>query len=122
MIKIVFEKDVGRNSHVVVKVIFKRLPGKNEEKDCDIRILTAMSVEQDAILMDATPSSYVDGYQHSEKEGCFCLYGRKYLSCVRSQQVLPKRWFPAIRLHAVTSQAIITTTVLCSACIVGLSS
>jgi len=36
----------------------------------------------------------VDGYQHSEKEGCFRLHGRKYLSCVRSQQVLPKRWLP----------------------------
>jgi len=113
---------VGRNSRVVVKVIFQRLSGKNEEKNCDIRIFTEMRAEQDTVLMDATPSSYVGGYQHSEKEGCLRLYGRKYLSCVRSQQVLPKRWFPPIRLHGVTSQDIITTTVLFSACIAGLSS
>jgi hypothetical protein len=98
------------------------LSGTNEEKSCDIWILKAMRVEQDTVLVDATPSSYVDGYQHSEKEDCFRLYSRKYLSCVRSQQVLPKRWFPAIRLHVVTSQDIITTTVLFSACIAGLSS
>jgi hypothetical protein len=109
----------------VVKVIFQRLPGTDEEKNCDIRILTANSIEQGTVLVDATPSCYVDGYQHSEKEVCFCLYGIKYayLSCVRSQQVLPKRWFPAIRLHAVTSQAFITSTILlvCSGCIAGLS-
>jgi hypothetical protein len=79
---------------------------------------------QGTILVDATPSSYVDGYQHSEKEVCFCLYGTKYtyLSCVWSQQVLPKCWFPVVRLHTVTSQAFITSTTLCSACIAGLSS
>lgn len=81
-----------------------------------------MRVEQDTVLVDATPSSYVDGYQHSEKEGCFRLYGRKYLSCVRSRQVFPKRLFPAIRLHGVTSQDVITTTALFSACVGGLSS
>ena len=63
-----------------------------------------MSVEQDTVLVDATPSSYVVGYQHSKKEGCSRLYDRKYLSCVWSQQVLPKYWFPAIRLDGVTQQ------------------
>jgi len=113
---------MGRNSRVVVKVIFQRLPGTNEEKNCDIWILTTMRVEKDTVLVDATPSSYADVYQHSEKESCFRLYGRKYLSCVRSRQVLPKRLFPAIRLHGVTSQDFITTTVLFSACIGGFSS
>ena len=104
------------------KVIFQHLLGTNEEKNCDIWIPTAMRVEQDTVLADATPSSYIDGYQHSEKEGCFRLYGRKYLSCVRSRQVLPKPLFPAMRLHGVRSQDIITMTVLFSACRGGLSS
>jgi hypothetical protein len=47
------------------------------EKNCDIWILAAVRVEQDTVLMDATPSSYVDGYQNSEKKECFRLYGRK---------------------------------------------
>jgi hypothetical protein len=114
---------VGRNSRVVVKVIFQLLSGTKEEKNYDTWILTAMRLEQDTVLVDTTPSSYVYGYQHSEKEGYFLLYGRKYLSCVRSQQVIPKRWFPAIRLQNVTSQDT-TTTVLFSACVrvAGLSS
>lgn len=113
---------MGRNNLVMVKVIFQRLSGTNEEKNCDIWIFTAMRVEQDTVLVDATPSGYVDGYRHSEKEGCFRLYGRKYLLCVRSWQFLPKRWFAAIRLHGVKSQNSITTTVLFSACIAGISS
>jgi len=44
----------------VVTVIFQRLSGANEEKNCDIWILTAMTVELDTVLVDATPPSYVD--------------------------------------------------------------